>query len=162
MKRFAGIICLLLVMQCSGYSQRIARHTTDEGNVYPTITMNALISMYNSALTDWERNMKLLSEIFDDYGKEGGVTFTIENKSGTGDGWCFVTKKPDAIEVVYNIGTNNKKLFDDLMDDLKTYYVKDVDGNQVYSFKHLEDPEYIFLVKRTAESEYVRMYINEE
>lgn len=140
--------------------QRIARHTTDEGNVYPLLTMNSLLSMYSMAPVDWERNMKLISKVRDDYGKDG-VTYTIENHDNTNDGWCFVTKKTDAVEIVYNIGPNNKSIFEDLMRDLKPYYVKDVDGHQVYSYKHLDEPEYIFLVKITAESEYVKVYMNE-
>ena len=160
-RKYFIVYVLLFAAVLPAQAQRIARHTTESNNVYPNITMNDLISMYNTALVDWDRNMKLLSKVRDDYGEEGGVTFTIQNRENTPDGWCFVTKKPDAMEVVYNLGTNKKSLFTDLLADLKPYYVKDVDNNQVYSYKHLEDPQYIFLVNITADTEYVKMYVQE-
>lgn len=155
---------LLLIMLFSftqTYSQRIARHVTDEGSVYPIITITSLISMYNMAIADWERNMKLITKVRDDYG-EDGVTYTIQNKAGSGDGWCFVTKKQEAIEIAYNFGSNRKSLFTDLVPDLKKYYVKDVDSHQVYFYKYLLDPAYVFLVTTSGETEYVRMYLNPE
>ena len=44
--------------------------------------------------------------------------------------------------------------------ELEKDYVKEVDGYKVYTFEHTDAIEYIFLIKITADTEYVKVYSN--
>ena len=160
MKRYIHIFTVILIFSCTNAdAQRIPRRITDEGNAYPLVTLNTMIGMYHMTVADYDRNMKLITKVRDVY-DDGSITYTVSNKTGTNDGWCFVTKKKDAIEIAYNFGPNKKSIMADLMMELKDYYVKDIEGNKIYSYKYFEDPHYvnfIFVVTTNAESEYVKM-----
>ena len=44
--------------------------------------------------------------------------------------------------------------------ELEKDYVKEVDGYKVYTFEHTDAIEYIFLIKITGDTEYVKVYLN--
>lgn len=160
MKMHTFIVMLLILSSVGTLSaQRVSRHTTPSGSVYPDVSITNLITMLNINLSDWERNMKLISDVRDDFG-DLGIQYTIENKTGTADGYCFTTKKKTEYELIYQLGTNNTSIFTDFMKEIKKYYVKDQDGYQIYQYKHVDDITYIFVVKQDGGEEYVRVYIN--
>jgi len=159
MKKHIQILLLFLGTIFSAEAQRISRTTTDEGNVYPLISATNVAGMFTMTLGDWERGMKLITKVRDDFG-DLGISYTCESKTGTKDGFCFVTKKTDAVEIVYNIGSNNISLFSKMVTELEKDYVKEVEGYKVYKFEHTDAIDYIFLVKITADTEYVKVYLN--
>ena len=150
---------MLLIGTLSLEAQRVSRHTTPSGSVYTDVSVNNLITMLTINLTDWERNMKLISKLRDDFG-DLGIQYTMENKEGTQDGFCFATKKTDELNIVYQIGPNGASIFTDFMKEIKNYYVKDLDGFQIYQYTHVNDVTYIFVVKQDGSEEYVRVYVN--
>ncbi len=154
------ISLLLLTISLPAGAQRVARHTTASGSVYPDVSLNNLVGMYDMTFSDWERNLKLISKLRDDFG-DGGISYTVEAKTGTADGMCFITKKPDAIELVYTIGTNGTSIFTDFIKEMQAYYVQDADGHQIYSWESFTKVKYVFAVKTTADQEYVRVYVSQ-
>ena len=160
MKKHTQVLLLFLLgFLFSANAQRISRTTTEAGNVYPLISATNVASMFTMTLGDWERGMKLITKVRDDFG-ELGISYTCEAKPGTNDGFCFVTKKTDAVEIVYNLGPNKIPLFTKMIAELEKDYVKEVDGYKVYTFEHTDAIEYIFLIKVTADTEYVKVYLN--
>ena len=141
-------------------AQRVARYTSPSGSVYPDVSVNNMITMLSMNLVDWERNMKLISKVRDDFA-ELGIQYTIDGKTGTSDGYFCATKKETVFEVAYQKGANGESVFTDFMKELKTFYVKDLDGFQIYQYKHTNDVEYIFVVKQDGLEEYARIYINQ-
>ncbi len=150
------LLLLLLIVFTSANAQRIVRTTTEGGSVYPQITATNIAEMYTMTMSDWERGMKLITKVRDDFG-EMGISYTCESKA-TGDGFCFVTKKPNELELVFNLGTNKQHMFTKLLSDLGKDFVSDVDGYKVYEFEHSDAINYIFLIKVTDETEYVKVY----
>lgn len=140
-------------------AQRVSRSTTPSGSVYPDISVINLITMLNINLSDWERNMKLISKTRDDFA-ESGIQYTIENKTGTQDGFCFATKKTAELEIIYQVGPNGASIFTDFLKEIKKYYVKDQDGYQIYQYEYVDDINYVFVVKSNGSEEYVRVYAN--
>lgn len=154
------VLTLLMGSVSMAHAQRVARHTSASGSVYPDVSLTNLVGMYDMTLTDWERNLKLISKLRDDFG-DGGISYTIEPKSGSADGMCFITKKTDAIELVYTIGTNSTSIFTDFLKEIKPNYVQDADGYQIYSWESFTKVKYVFAVKITTEQEYVRVYVSQ-
>jgi len=158
MGRFSFTLCLLLMVSAVS-AQRVSRHTTASGSVYPDISLVNLVGMYDMNLSDWERNMKLISKVRDDFG-DGGISYTVEPKTGTSDGMCFITKKTDAIELVYTPGTNGTMLFTDFLKEMEPWFVQETDGHKVYSWTSFTKVNYVFVVKTDAIQEYVRVYVS--
>lgn len=154
------LLAFMLLSAVTLQAQRVARHTTDGGSVYPDVSLSNLVDMYDMTLTDWERNLKLISKLRDDFG-DGGISYTIEPKAGTTDGMCFITKKTDAIEMVYTVGTNGTSIFTDFLKEMKPHYVQDTDGYQIYKWESFTKVKYVFAVQVTAEQEYVRVYVSQ-
>jgi len=150
---------LIIVSIINTNAQRVSRTTTPAGSVYPDVSITNLITMLNINLSDWERNMKLISKLRDDFG-ERGIQYTIENKTDTQDGFCFATKKATEFEMVYQIGPNGASIFTDFIKEIKKSYVKDLDGYQIYQYEHVDDINYVFVVKTNGTEEYVRVYAN--
>lgn len=150
------LLILLFFVSTSTNAQRIVRTTTEGGSVYPQITATNIAEMFTMTMSDWERGMKLMTKVRDDFG-EMGISYTCESKSSD-DGFCFVTKKSDELELVYNLGANKQHIFTKLLSDLEKDYVSEVDGYKVYEFEHTDAIDYVFLIKITDESDYVKVY----
>ena len=153
------VLFVALISTQSLDAQRVARYTSESGSVYPDVSLSNLVAMSDMNLGDWERNMKLISKLRDDFG-DGGISYTIEAKTGTTDGMVFITKNADAIELVHTIGTNGKSIFTDFLKEMPAYYVQETDGHQVYSYTSFTKVTYVILVKVAADQEYVRIYVN--
>ena len=84
MKSFILLFIAVIGMQ-SIDAQRVARYTSESGSVYPDVSLLNLVAMSDMNLGDWERNLKLISKLRDDFG-DGGISYTVEAKTGTADG----------------------------------------------------------------------------
>ena len=158
MKSFILLFIAVIGMQ-SIDAQRVARYTSESGSVYPDVSLLNLVAMSDMNLGDWERNLKLISKLRDDFG-DGGISYTVEAKTGTADGMVFITKNADAIELVHTVGTNGKSIFTDFLKEMPAYYVQESEGHQVYSYTSFTKVTYVILVKVTPEQEFVRIYVN--
>ncbi|MEZ5013673.1 MAG: hypothetical protein R2794_05225 [Chitinophagales bacterium] len=157
MKRHTLFLLFMLVFPVLLNAQRVYHQTTDAGSMYPVMSIENVITMYTISGTEMDRNMRNFTTIRDDF-QDLGVAYTLQAKKNSGDGLCFITKKPDAVEFVFTPGENALSLITPLQKELEPFYIKDVQGNQVFSVDYEDGYTYIIILHIVPGEEYLRIY----